>query len=80
VAWSPDGKRFVSGSSDNTLKVWDGENGQELLAFDGRSGVYSVAWSPNSKHVVGGHRDGTLTVWDADEGTYLFSLESTAGY
>jgi len=27
VAWSPDGERIVSGSSDKTLMVWEGARG-----------------------------------------------------
>ena len=29
VAFSPDGKRIVSGSQDKTVKVWDAETGTE---------------------------------------------------
>ena len=30
VAFSPDGKRIVSGSADNTVRVWDADTGQEI--------------------------------------------------
>jgi WD40 repeat protein len=30
VAYSPDGKHLVSGSYDNTVKVWDAQTGKEV--------------------------------------------------
>ena len=30
VAYSPDGKHIVSGSGDNTVKVWDSQTGNEV--------------------------------------------------
>ena len=30
VAYSPDGKHVVSGSRDNTVKVWDAQTGKEV--------------------------------------------------
>ena len=30
VAYSPDGKHIVSGSCDNTVKVWDSQTGKEV--------------------------------------------------
>jgi hypothetical protein len=33
VAFSPDGKRIVSGSEDDTLKVWDASTGKELMTL-----------------------------------------------
>ena len=35
VAFSPDGKRVVTGSVDTTAKIWDVETGKELLTLGG---------------------------------------------
>jgi WD40 repeat protein len=32
-AWFPDGTRLLSGSEDNTLKVWDAASGRELMTL-----------------------------------------------
>jgi WD40 repeat protein len=33
IAVSPDGKRFVSGSKDNLLKIWNAETGAQVSSF-----------------------------------------------
>ena len=55
VAFSPDGKRIVSGSEDETLKVWDAVSGQVTLTLKGHSSsVNSVGFSPDGKRIVSG--------------------------
>jgi len=54
VAFSPEGKRIVSGSWDQTIRVWKSETG-ELVSepFQGHTGlVASVAFSLDGKRIV----------------------------
>ena len=43
VAITPDGRRAVTASEDNTLRVWDLESGQSLFTLEGRYAVSTVA-------------------------------------
>jgi Tol biopolymer transport system component len=65
VAFSPDGGTIISGSSDDTVKVWDAANGRELRTLTGHSGeVRSVAFSPDGRTIVSGSFDKTVRLWD----------------
>jgi hypothetical protein len=73
VAFSPDGRRIVSGSEDNTLRLWDAATGKPIGAPIGSPGPYylkvnSVAFSPNGRRLVSGSGDNTLRLWDAATG------------
>jgi len=66
VAFSADGERIVSGSPDQTVKVWEAQTGKEALTLKGHTGgVLSVAFSADSKRIVSGSTDQTVKVWDA---------------
>ncbi len=70
VAFSPDGKRVLTGSYDKTAKIWDAETGQELLTLKGHGNyVSSVAFSPDGKRVLTGSRDGTAKIWETVDWT-----------
>ena len=69
MAFSPDGQRIVTGSSDTTAKVWEAASGKELLTLKGHSGaIHSVAFSPDGQRIVTGSEDGTAKVWEAASG------------
>jgi hypothetical protein len=66
AAFSPDGTRVVTGSSDNTARLWDAATGAPLGAVMKHDGpVRSAAFSPDGTRVVTGSEDNTARLWDA---------------
>ncbi|KAF5335257.1 hypothetical protein D9758_017379 [Tetrapyrgos nigripes] len=70
LACSPNGRNVVSGSDDQTVRIWDTENGKQVgEPLQGHTGsVFSVAYSPDGKHVVSGSSDQTVRIWDTETG------------
>ncbi|KIM35808.1 hypothetical protein M413DRAFT_32265 [Hebeloma cylindrosporum] len=66
VAFSPDGGRIVSGSTDGTIRIWDMEGNQMGEPF--REYTLSVAFSPDGKWVVSGSGASTVRIWDVETG------------
>src|SRR5882724_2302333 len=63
VAFSPDGKCIVSGSHDNTIRVWNAKTGAVVSGAWHIDWVTSVAFSPDGKRIVSGSGDQTIRVW-----------------
>ena len=64
IAFSPDGKRIVSGSHNKSVQVWDVSTG-ELKVLNGHTDkVTSVAFSPDGKQIVSGSNDNSIRVWN----------------
>jgi len=69
VAWSPDGRRLLTGSEDRTARIWDAWRGAEVAVLRGHEdGLLDVAWSPDGRRVATVSRDRTLRVWGAGGG------------
>src|SRR5262245_50076591 len=65
VAYSPDGRYGLSGSSDGTLRLWDLEAGTQVRRFFGHTGqVWCVAFSPDGRQALSGSKDQTVRLWD----------------
>ncbi|HLG63406.1 MAG TPA: serine/threonine-protein kinase [Ktedonosporobacter sp.] len=80
VSWSPVGERIASGSSDQTVQVWDAASGAHPLVYRGHTtNVNALAWSPgttNQRIASGGGNDffkgeHVVQVWDALTGIHL---------
>ncbi len=71
ISFRPDGRQFVTASSDKTLKIWDTESGVCLRTLIGHeSGVVSCDWSPiaDVPRIVSGSDDATIRIWDGKTG------------
>ena len=80
AAFSPDGARIVSGSYDQTVRVWDAASGAELLVLRGHEDdVPAAAFSPDGARIVSGSWDNTVRVWDAASGAELLVLRGHEG-
>jgi WD40 repeat protein len=76
VAFSPDGETLASGSSDNTIKLWDVSSGMLVRTLSGHTSyVYSVAFSPDGETTLAsGSVDHTIKLWDVASGILLRTL------
>ncbi|KAK7005535.1 WD40 repeat-like protein [Favolaschia claudopus] len=70
VAFSPDGHRIVSGSSDKMVRIWDAATGTLVggLLRGHNASVSCVALSLDGHRIVSGSDDKTVRVWDAATG------------
>ena len=72
VSLTSDGLLAVSGSDDQTLRVWDVESGQCLRTLKGHTDwVSAVSLTPDGHRAVSGSWDKTLRVWDVESGQCL---------
>jgi WD40 repeat protein len=66
--FSPDGRRVVTISAGEGVRVWDAASGRPVSPPFGESGAHMVAFSPDGSRVVTASTDGTARVWDALSG------------
>jgi WD40 repeat protein len=67
VAVTPDGRRAVSASGDQTLRLWNLETGQTLRTLEGHTDIVTaVAVTPDGRRAVSASWDRTLRLWDLE--------------
>ncbi|KAG0648729.1 Cell division control 4 [Hyphodiscus hymeniophilus] len=67
---------LVSGSYDNTVRVWKISTGETLHRLQGHSmKVYSVVLDHKRNRCISGSMDNFVKIWSLDSGACLFTLE-----
>ncbi|BBE09758.1 hypothetical protein MCB1EB_1597 [Mycoavidus cysteinexigens] len=69
IAFSPNSDWIVSGSYDNTVKLWNvlGEQSLKQTYIGHQDAVWSVAFSLDGKWIASGSDDKTLNLWDVSD-------------
>lgn len=91
VSWNHDSTRLLSGSRDNTVRVWDAKTQKELLKLEHPAWTWSAIYSPDGKMIAtgtgGGMQgqplsqnylvgpDNSIRLWDAEKGTLIRELK-----
>ncbi len=80
LAFSPDGSKLISGSSDNTAIIWDtgvqaGVQVPEpklLHRLEGhKADIWALAFSPDGSRAVTGSNDKNLRLWQVSDGSQI---------
>lgn len=78
VAYSPDGRWILSGSRDNTAKLWDAKTGRLLRTFTGhQSAIRSIGFLETRTRFMTASDDGTVKIWSTRRDQPLATLMET---
>src|SRR5947208_821255 len=65
VAISPDGTMVASGSTDNTIKLWNLKTRSCLATLNGHKRlIWALAFSPDGKILASGSGDHSVRLWN----------------
>jgi WD40 repeat protein len=78
LVFSPDGEYLATASVDDTVRIWDGASGRELLTLQAPSHGWTagndVVFSPGGNHLITADHEKVVRVWDLATGDALLAL------
>jgi WD40 repeat protein/predicted Ser/Thr protein kinase len=81
IAFDRAGGRFVSASSDRTVRLWDTATGQCLCVFEGHTDeVFAAVFHPDGTRIASAGRDRAVWLWDPASGQEVARLPGHTSY
>lgn len=79
MTWSPDGRQLATASIDHTVRIWDADNGSELVVLRGHDDdIRGLALSPNGRQLATASDDRTVRIWDTESGAEIIVIGTHA--
>lgn len=75
LAFRGDGKYLVSGSWDQTVKIWDAAAWTEKTTLKGHAAKVKAAFTPDGKFVVSASEDKEIRIWNFEDGKLVKTLK-----
>lgn len=75
IAFSPDEKKIVSVSHDNTIRLWDLLSGEQVWLNDAQCSDGKVAYSSNGEFIASTSWSNEVNIWDSKTGVKIKSFE-----
>ncbi len=78
---SPDGKWILSGSDDDSIKLWEAESGRLIRTFKDNDNVEFAAFLPGGRSFFSFNWKGNVSVWDIRTGGKMreFAMSEMSG-
>jgi WD40 repeat protein/class 3 adenylate cyclase/tRNA A-37 threonylcarbamoyl transferase component Bud32 len=80
AVFSPDGRRVLTASADQSARLWEAETGKLLAIFQGHTDkIYQGVFSPDGRRVLTASSDNTARLWEAEGGKLLATFQGHTG-
>ena len=81
VTFCPERPLLASGSTDQTIQLWDINEGIPIRTLQGHRGdIASLTFSHDGRLLLSGSDDGTMKLWHVDTGTCQLTLRADRPY